>query len=601
MLVGRHDEQQALDRLLAAARVGHSGVLVLTGDPGIGKTALLDHAVEQAGEMTVRRVSGTHRERDMAFAGLHQLLRPDLDRVAELPEPQSRAVSVALALSSAGHSSRFAVAAGVLTLVSTLAEERPLLVVVDDLHDLDRPSAEVISFVARRLVADRVALVLATRPQPQSPAAGLPVIEVTGIGREHARVLLQRAGEAVIDDTTLDRVHQATGGNPLALVELARDTKVLERLSPFATMPVPEALQREFARRLEDLPSRARQMLLLTAVAEGDLGDCGHVWRQDTSSVAEARSKLSRRGLRWALEGIVLAHLTVARVAEGLGVAWNTANDAVLAEGKRVLIDDTTRFDGVKVLGVDERVWRHTRRGDKYVTVIIDLTGIREGTGPARLLDMVEGRSKQVFKTWLAERPEAWRQGVEVVAMDGFSGFKSATAEELPDAVAVMDPFHVVRLAGDALDRCRRRVQQAVHGHRGHKGDPLYSARRTLHTGSGLLTDKQKDRLAALFAAEEHVEVEATWGIYQRMIAAYREPDRPKARELMSKLIESVTSGVPAALSEIITLGRTLKKRADDVLAYFDRPGTSNGPTEAICESSDGWSGTGWSGWFRSC
>ena len=208
--------------------------------------------------------------------------------------------------------------------------------------------------------------------------------------------------------------------------------------------------------------------------------------------------------------------------------------------------------------------------------MIIDLTGIRAGTGPARLLDMVEGRSKRAFKTWLSERPQAWRDKVEVVAMDGFTGFKTAAAEELPDAVAVMDPFHVVRLAGDALDRCRRRIQQIIHGHRGRKDDPLYRARRTLHTGAGLLTDKQKDRLADLFATEihgdAHVEVEATWGIYQRMIAAYREPDRPRARELMEKLIESVSVGVPAALTELITLGRTLKKRAVDVLAYFDRP-----------------------------
>jgi transposase len=247
-----------------------------------------------------------------------------------------------------------------------------------------------------------------------------------------------------------------------------------------------------------------------------------------------------------------------------------------------MLIEDPGRFDGVSVIGVDEHVWRHTRRGDKYVTVIIDLTGIREGTGPARLLDMVEGRSKQAFKTWLTERPQAWRDGVEVVAMDGFTGFKTATTEELPDAVAVMDPFHVVRLAGDALDRCRRRVQQAIHGHRGRTGDPLYRARRTLHTGADLLTDKQTDRLHTLFAIDEHVEVEATWGIYQRMIAAYREPDRKKGRGLMEQLIGSVSHGVPAALSEVITLGRTLKKRSADVLAYFDRPGTSNGPTEAI-------------------
>jgi len=167
-----------------------------------------------------------------------------------------------------------------------------------------------------------------------------------------------------------------------------------------------------------------------------------------------------------------------------------------------------------------------------------------------------------------------------VVAMDGFTGFKTATTEELPDAVAVMDPFHVVRLAGD--DQCRRRVQQAIHGHRGRKHDPLYAARRTLHTGADLLTGKQAQRLQTLFATDEHVEIEATWGIYQRMIAAYREPDRAKGRELMRKLIASVSHAVPAALVEVITLGRTLTKRAADVLAYFDRPGTSNGPTEAI-------------------
>ena len=325
-----------------------------------------------------------------------------------------------------------------------------------------------------------------------------------------------------------------------------------------------------------------RPTTLLVTIRRYRCSGCGYVWRQDTTRAAEPRAKLSRRGLRWALEAIVCQHLTVSRVAEGLGVAWNTANDAVLAEGRRVLIDDPARFEGVTTVGVDEHVWRHTRRGDNYVTVVIDLTPIREGTGPARLLDMLEGRSKAAFKTWLNDRPQGWRDAVKVVAMDGFTGFKTATAEELPDAVAVMDPFHVIRLAGDALDRCRRRVQQDLHGHRGRKDDPLYRARRTLHTGDGLLTDKQKDRLQALFADQEHVEVEATWGIYQRMIGAYREPDRTRGRELMQAVIHAVSAGVPAALTELITLGRTLKKRAADVLAYFDRPGTSNGPTEAV-------------------
>jgi len=278
----------------------------------------------------------------------------------------------------------------------------------------------------------------------------------------------------------------------------------------------------------------------------------------------------------------VCQHLTVARVAEVLAVSWNTANDAVLAEGKRVLISDPCRFDGVQVIGVDEHAWRHTRRGDKYVTVIIDLTAVREGTGPARLLDMVEGRSKQVFTRWLDAQTAQFRDGIEVVAMDGFTGFKTATAEQLPDAVAVMDPFHVAALAGDALDRCRQRVQQDTRGHRGRTGDPLYGIRRVLRTGAELLTDKQRTRLDAVFADDRHVEVQTTWAIYQRIIAAYRDPDRAAAKTQLRRAIDSISTGVPTALSELITLGHTLKRRAADVLAYFDRPGTSNGPTEAI-------------------
>jgi transposase len=335
-------------------------------------------------------------------------------------------------------------------------------------------------------------------------------------------------------------------------------------------------------RRLAHEPFGWRPTVLEVTVRRYQCTGCGHVWRQDTGAAAQPRAKLSRRALGWALEALVVAHLSVSRIAEALAVSWNTANAAVLAEGQRLLIDDPARFDAVRVIGVDEHVWRHTRRGDKYVTVIIDLTPIRDRTGPSRLLDMVEGRSKQVFKTWLASRPQAWRDQLEVVAMDGFTGFKTATTEELPDAVAVMDPFHVVRLAGDALDRCRRRIQQDLHGHRGRASDPLYRARRVLHTGTDLLTDKQRGRLDALFGADEHVEVEATWAVYQRMIAAYREPDKIKARHLMARLIGSISHGVPVALREVVTLGRTLTKRAGDILAYFDRPGTSNGPTEAI-------------------
>ena len=259
------------------------------------------------------------------------------------------------------------------------------------------------------------------------------------------------------------------------------------------------------------------------------------------------------------------------------------ANTAVLAEGARLLINDPDRFEGVRVIGVDEHVWRHTPHQDRYVTVILDLTPVRDRRGPSRLLDMVPGRSKRVFKTWLASQPDTWRENIEIVAMDGFTGFKSAAAEELPDARAVMDPFHVVHLAGNALDECRRRIQQELHHRRGRATDPLYKARRMLHTRSCLLTPRQQHQLLNLFSGEEHVALEVTWSAYQNIIDAYRAPDTDAGKALMEAEINTLTSTrVPRGLTELITLGRTLKRRAGDILAYFDHPHTSNGPTEAI-------------------
>ena len=139
-----------------------------------------------------------------------------------------------------------------------------------------------------------------------------------------------------------------------------------------------------------------------------------------------------------------------------------------------------------------------------------------------------------------------------------------------------------MRLGAEALDRCRPRVQQRTCGHRGRAGDPLFAARRTLHTGADLLTDAGSRRVDAVLAPDAHVEVAATWGVYQKILAAYRAPNRAAGRATMGEAIASLRTGVPPELEEVATLGRTLNRRAGDVLAYFDRPGTSNGPTEAI-------------------
>lgn len=187
-----------------------------------------------------------------------------------------------------------------------------------------------------------------------------------------------------------------------------------------------------------------------------------------------------------------------------------------------------------------------------------------------------------MFKQWLKARPKDWRDGIDVVAMDGFSGFKTASVEELPEAVEVMDPFHVVKLAGDALDEVRRRIQQETTGHRGRATDPLYRARRTLHTGADLLTAKQQERIVGLFADANFTAVEVTWAVYQDIVSAYRTNDGNEGKKLLQSVIDDLTTNLPTGLVELKRLGRTLKRRAADVLAFFTRPGTSNGPTEAI-------------------
>jgi transposase len=270
-------------------------------------------------------------------------------------------------------------------------------------------------------------------------------------------------------------------------------------------------------------------------------------------------------------------------VARELGRSWDTVNSIAVEATTRLLLQaGPARLVGVRVIGVDEHKWSHTRsaESDGLVTVITDLTAVVDGTGPARLLDLVPGRSAAAMRSWLEARDQAFR-GIAIVAMDGFGGYKNAATEALPDAVTVMDPFHVVALAGAKLDLCRQRIQQATLGHRGRTGDPLYRVRRTLRTRLGLLTDRQRGRLEAVFAADDYVAVAVTWWSYQQIIAAYAHPDPQRGKTLLTAVIDQLRTGLPAGLEELATLGRTLHRRRDDVLAYFTHR-ASNGPTEAI-------------------
>jgi transposase len=340
-------------------------------------------------------------------------------------------------------------------------------------------------------------------------------------------------------------------------------------------------------RRVSDVPVVGHPLELRVQVPRYE---CRHdgcarvIFAHDTSRLARPGASTTRRCATFILRRLMLDKTTVAAVARELGRSWDTVNDiAVAATSELLLTAGPARLSGVEVIGVDEHKWAHVRtaQADGFVTVITDLTAVVAGRGPARLLDMVPGRSAAAMSSWLAARSQAFRDQVQIVAMDGFGGYKNAATQALPDAVTVMDPFHVVALAGHKLDLCRQRVQQDTLGHRGRSGDPLYRVRRILRTRLGLLTDKQRVRLEAVFGAEDHIAVEVTWWAYQQVIAAYQREDRARGKTELTAVIDQLRTGLPDGLEELATLGRTLHRRREDVLAYFDHR-ASNGPTEAI-------------------
>ena len=225
MLLGRDAECERIERLVARARDGESGVLVLRGEPGIGKTALLEHAAASAGAATVLRVRGVESEVEVAFGGLHELLRPVLDERERLPPPQRVALERALGLVAGAGPEPQLVGAATLGLLAALAEERPVLVLADDVQWLDGASASALTFAARRLLADAVAVLLTVRAGEPSriDAAGLDELELTGLAAEPARALLDAHAAHPVAGDTAGWLHEATGGNPLALVELAAE------------------------------------------------------------------------------------------------------------------------------------------------------------------------------------------------------------------------------------------------------------------------------------------------------------------------------------------------------------------------------------------
>jgi DNA-binding CsgD family transcriptional regulator len=298
-LVGRHAEREMVEKLLAGARAGHSGAFVLYGEAGIGKTALLDHLRETAVStgFRVQSTVGAEPEVQFAFSGLHQLCAPLLHHAGALPDPQQAALGVAFGLREGPAPDRFLVGLATLNLLAEVAEEQPVLCLGDDAQWLDEASAQILAFVARRVSAERIALVFALRGLDDHPLAGLPHLRLDGLADADARALLAATGGAPRDDAVRDRIVAEACGNPLALLELPRAAQPAQLAGGFElpdVLSVPRRIEDFYQRRSSSLPARTQQLVLLAAAEP--TGEGALLWRaaahlgigQDAASPAEA-------------------------------------------------------------------------------------------------------------------------------------------------------------------------------------------------------------------------------------------------------------------------------------------------------------------------
>ena len=290
-LLGRADECAVLDGMVGDVRRGESRSLVLRGEAGIGKSALLQYLVESASDLTVDRAVGVESEMELAFASLHQLCGPMLDRLASLPAPQRQALEIVFGLSAGAAPDRFLVGLAVLSLFSEVADERPLLCVVDDAQWLDHASALTLAFVARRLLAERVGIVFAAR-EPGEELQHISELEVHGVGDGDAGALLASAVRFTLDARVRDRIIAETRGNPLALLELPRGLTATQLAGGFGLLGAQSLtgrIEQSFVRQLEALSDDARRL---------GAGRGGGAARRSAAALARGRTARHRAGGR---------------------------------------------------------------------------------------------------------------------------------------------------------------------------------------------------------------------------------------------------------------------------------------------------------------
>ena len=546
-LLGRQRERAVLERLLETARGGHGAVLVVHGDPGVGKTALLEYAVEAGAGFRVVRTAGVEGEMELDYAALQQLCSPFDEFIARLPDPQRDALEVAFGLSAGQPPSPFLVGLAVLGLLAEVAEQQPLLCVVDDAHWLDGASARALAFVAHRLLAERIALAFATR-DVGSRLARLPQLHVEPLGRRDARALLESAFAARLDESVLERIVAETGGNPLALLELPRGLTPGQLAGGFglpAALPLSTGIERSFTRRLERLPRDARRFLLLAAA--DPVGDPALLWRaaQQLGIPETIAQTVESEGLL-TLDGAAAFRHPLVRSA-----VYGAAEPSERREAHRALADATDPN-----IDPDRRAWHRAQAAsvpDEEVATELERSATRaQGRGGF-------AAAAAFFERAATLTPEPARRAQRAL----IAAQTKVRAGALDDALGLLSSTEVDAL--DELDRARVDLLRAqitfVSTHGSDAPTMLLEAARGLEPLSPLLACETY--LEALSAAIFAGHLAAPGGGPLDVSLAAKVAPRPSVRRGPDLLLEGFASLLTESYADAVPILRRAQNAFD--------------------------------------
>jgi DNA-binding CsgD family transcriptional regulator len=563
-LRGRRTERAALDRLLAEVRAGQSRVLVLRGEAGVGKTALLDYLHEQASGFRVARAVGVESEMELAFAGLHQLCTSMLGNLADLPGPQRDALGTVFGLRMGEAPDRLLVGLAALGLLSEVAEELPLACLVDDAQWLDQASAQALAFVARRLLAEPVALVFAVRePSEEQQWRGLPLLTVGGLSGGDARALLDSVIPGRLDERVRDRIVAETRGNPLALLELPRGLGAAELAGGFGLPDAPELasrIERSFLRRLQSLPVTT-QRLLLAAAAE-PIGEVTLLWRAagQLGVGADAAAPAEAAGLIEFGTRVRFRHpLLRAAIYRAAAVPDRREVHRALAEATDPSADP------------DHRAWHRARAAaepDEAVAGELERSAARaHGRGGVAAAAAFLQRSAELT-------PDPARRGARALA-----AARAKFAAGVPDAAyELLAMAELGRL--DELQRAeltRLRAQMAFAERRGSDAPQLLldAANKLGPLDSGLARETYLEALgAAISAGRLGRELTVREAAEAARTAAPPAPQPPRPLDLLldaatTRLTEGYVAGVPTLRRALDALRRHGGRTEADILGWL--------------------------------